>query len=227
MDDVKAGLQVRAVRLNRGLRQVEVAAAARTSRQTVSRLGRGELTGMTVGTIRRVSRALGMPPLATLGWRGAEMAELLDAGHARLVDEVVSRLRQDGWQTTAEHTFNSLGERGSVDVLGWRSGSGVLLLMEVKTRIVDLGDLLSTLDRKRRVVPGLWAAEKLVTVQSVGVVVVLPDCAASRRAIHRHAATFESSFPARTVDVRRWLANPAGNLRGVWFLTERGLDASG
>jgi hypothetical protein len=36
--------------------------------------------------------------------------------------------------------------------------------------------------------------------------------------IDRYAAVFDRAFPARTLDVRRWLHEPDRDLRGIWFL---------
>jgi transcriptional regulator with XRE-family HTH domain len=219
MDDMRVGLMVRAVRLRRGFRQSDLAAAARSSRQTISRLERGELDGMSIRALRRVSGVLGMPPLVALGWRSADVAELLDEAHARLVDRVVALLRTRGWETLVEYSFSHFGERGSVDVLAWREVDRALLIVEAKTRIVDLQDLFSSLDRKRRLVPTLVAADRGWSPAAVGVVLAAPEVSALRRAVARHSPSFDAAFPQRTVEVRRWIRRPNGHLRGIWFLS--------
>jgi transcriptional regulator with XRE-family HTH domain len=220
MDDLRVGLMVRAVRLRRGLRQADLAAAAGTSRQTISRLERGELAAMCIRTLRRVSRALGMPPMVTLGWRGADVAELLDEGHARVVDGVVAVLQTSGWEIAVEYSFNHFGERGSVDVLAWHAATRSLLIVEAKTRIVDLQDLFSSVDRKKRLVPRLVAAERGWAARGLGVVLVVPEMSALRRAVARHSASFDTAFQQRTVEIRRWIRSPRGSLSGVWFLAD-------
>jgi transcriptional regulator with XRE-family HTH domain len=220
MDDVRVGSMVRAVRRRSGLRQVDLAVAARSSRQTISRLERGDVQTISVRTLRRVSRALGMPPLVALGWRSADVAELLDEAHAALVDRVLAALRKAEWETTVEYSFNHFGERGSVDVLAWRPADRALLIVEAKTRLVDLQDLFSALDRKRRLVPGLVAAEKGWTAAALGVVLALPESSALRRAVAGHTPAFDAALPGRTVQVRRWVGSPRGSLRGIWFLSD-------
>jgi hypothetical protein len=36
--------------------------------------------------------------------------------------------------------------------------------------------------------------------------------------VARHSATVTAALPARTLAVRRWLADPSGSIRGIWFL---------
>lgn len=120
MDDVRVGRVFRAVRLRRGLRQLDVASAAGVSQQLVSLLEHGRFELITVHALRRVGAALEITLPFHPHWRGAEPARLLDADHATLVEVVARRLRRAGWQTEFEYTFNVYGERGSVDVLAWR-----------------------------------------------------------------------------------------------------------
>lgn len=217
-DDIRVGRVVQALRVTRNLRQEDVAARAGVSRPTVSRLERGLVDGMTVGSLRAISRALRMPPLVVLGWRSPEVDRLRDRLHAAMVEDVVSILNAMGWETRPEHSFSHYGERGSVDVLAWHAAAKALLVVETKTRLWDLQDLLSTLDRKRRLLPGLAASEFGWQARVIGVVLVLPEVSTHRHVVDRHAATFRAALPQRQREVRGWLAAPAGNLRGVLFL---------
>jgi transcriptional regulator with XRE-family HTH domain len=217
-DDVAIGRQVQAVRLARNLRQQDVAARAGVSRPTVSRLERGELDGLTLGTIRAISRALGMPSVAHLGWRGPEVEQLLDRVHAAMVECVASRLRHLGWEVVPEFSFNHYGERGSVDIIAWRPTVRSLLVVEAKSHLWDLQSTLMTLDRKRRLVPALAAEERGWRADHAGSVLVMPETRAHRRAIERHESTFRAALPDRQIRVKEWLEEPAGDLRGIWFL---------
>jgi transcriptional regulator with XRE-family HTH domain len=217
-DDYQLGRIVRDVRLSRGLRQEDVAARGGMSRETVSRLERGLVDGITVGNLRSVSRALEMPSMVNLGWRGPEVDRLRDKEHAALVEAVAETLSDSGWVNVSEYTFNFYGERGSVDGLAWHPARRALLIGEIKTRIWDLQDLLSTVDRKRRLVPELLRRERGWRAEAIGVVLVLPEKSTHRHLIERHAAIFDGAFPHRQIHVRRWLAAPDGELNGIWFL---------
>lgn len=67
-------------------------------------------------------------------------------------------------------------------------------------------------------VPRLVAVERDWRTATIGVAVVLADLQVERQRVDRHGSTFDAVLPARTVAVRRWLENPVGPIRGVWFL---------
>jgi len=217
MDDTQFGAAIRAVRLRRALTQQRLAALAGVSRPIVSLIERGRLEETSVRTVRQVAAILGVSVTLTARWRGAEMAKLLDESHAALVGSVAGRLAAAGWTVRPEHTFSVWGERGSIDVLAWNPARRALLSVECKTKLPDLQDLLSTMDRKRRLARHIAKLEGWEPA-AVGSVLVLDDATWARNAIRRSGAVFDSALPARTVAVRRWLDCPSGDLRGIWFL---------
>jgi len=92
------------------------------------------------------------------------------------------------------------------------------VLVEVKTRLVDLQDLFAGVARKQRLVPLLIAGERGWRAANVGGLLVVVGSTGNRNVVWRHAATFEAAMPAGTVAVRRWLAEPVGSVAGTWFL---------
>jgi transcriptional regulator with XRE-family HTH domain len=217
-DDYQIGRMVQDLRIARGLRQADVAVGAGLSRPTISRLERGLVDGMTVGSLRAISRAMEMPSIVSLGWRSPEIDRLRDRRHATMVEAMASLLGSMGWVITPEYSFNHYGERGSADILAWQAASHALLVIEIKTRLLDLQDLLTAMDRKRRLLPGLVEREYGWRAQAVGLVLILPEISTHRHFVNRHAATFRAALPQRQWEVRRWLAHPAGSLRGILFL---------
>jgi transcriptional regulator with XRE-family HTH domain len=217
MNDAQVGSVFRAVRIRRGLTQAQVAEAAGVSRAVVSLVERGVLEGTSLRLIRRVSDVLGVSVPLEPRWRGAELAVLLDEKHAAMVRAVVTRLTATGWQALPEHTFNVWGEQGSIDVLAWHPAYRAVLNIEVKTRLVDLQDLLSKIDRKRRLAPTL-ARELGWKPLLFGNVLVLPDETWARNAVARFDPLFAAALPMRTADVRRWLKRPDREIRGIQFL---------
>jgi transcriptional regulator with XRE-family HTH domain len=200
--------------------QAQVAAAAGVCRSMVSQIEQGGLEETSLRVIRRVGSILGVSLSIDPHWRGVELVKLLDERHAALVRAVVERLSALGWQPLPEHTFNEWGERGSIDVFAWQAVGRAVLCVEVKTRLVDLQDLLSTEDRKRRLAPTL--ARKLGWKPViVGSVLVLPDETWARNAVSRYRTVFEAKFPLRTTDIRRWLKSPSATLAAsdFWSLT--------
>jgi transcriptional regulator with XRE-family HTH domain len=220
MDDVRLGRLLRAVRRNLGLRQLDVARAARVSQQTVSRLERGQLEHVSIPVARRIARAVDVSLDLSARWRGSAGDRLLDQAHAALVEVVVRELRSTGFEVLVEYTFSHYGERGSVDIVGWHPVRRALLVVEIKSDLVDTQELNAGLDRKARLVPQLLHAERGWRADAVGRVVVLPDRTAIRARIARHATTFDAALPARTRAVRRWLRDPNGPLAAIWLVRD-------
>lgn len=220
MDDIKVGALVRAVRHRLGWTQRQLGDRAGLSQQLVSLFERGHLDELTVRTARRIGAALEISLTFEPRWRGGEGARILDADHAALVDAIVAMLRMRKWEVAVEYTFNHFGERGSIDILAWHAASQCLLIVEVKSRLLDTQATLATLDRKVRVVPALIARERGWKATSIGVVLAMPGLTVNRSAVARHGATFATTFPDRGPAVRRWLRRPKGRLAAVWFLSD-------
>lgn len=219
MDATRLATVVRVVRIKRSLRQADLAALARVSQSAVSRLERGRLEGLSIGTIDKVADALGIRVVVDGRWNGGDALRLADAGHAVLVDFMVSWLRAHGWTVVPEYTFSRYGERGSVDVLGWHPARSALLVVEVKTRILDLQELLAVFDRKARVAPLEVARERGWVPKEVGRFLVIADTAANRSVVRTHAAIFDAAFPVRSWGVRRWTVDGSGDTAGIWFVS--------
>jgi len=221
MTDDRAGRLIAAVRKHLRLRQDDLARLADVDQKVVSLLERGELARVSVVRFRRVCAALKIEPVLELRWRGGLADRLIDRGHARIVEAVTTELVRLGWECVPEYTFNVFGDRGSVDIVAWHPVRRGLLLIEVKTWLTDLQAMLSSLSRKVRLVPGLVAKERGWDRLSLGHVVVILDTRRNRSIVASHRATFDASFPARTVAVRAWLRAPTSNQAGFWFLALR------
>lgn len=207
----------RAVRIRRGLTQEDVGQMASVSQSTVSLVERGRFERLSFDNVRRVASALDVSLSFDAHWRGVEGVKLLDGRHAALVRLALEKIRAAGWEVWPEKTFSIWGERGSIDVLAWHARKGALLAVEVKTRLPDLQDLLSTMDRKRRLLPAIAKTEGWKPL-TFGSVLVLPEETWARNRLREFSAVFDAALPARTVQVRKWLAEPSGDLRGVWIL---------
>jgi transcriptional regulator with XRE-family HTH domain len=218
MDVVRFGLGMRALRRRRGWTQQRLADAVRMSRSVVGRIERGRADRVPVHVLVRVAAALGGTVTVRLLWQGEGLDRLLDSAHADLTERMLSRLRSLGWEVATEVSFNIRGERGSIDILAFHPPTGSLLVIEIKSVVPDLQAMLGILDRKTRLAADI-ARERGWLVQSVSRLLVLPDDRTVRRRVQQHAATFAATLPARTVEVRRWLAGPAGRLAGLLFLT--------
>ena len=192
-----------------------------------SRAERGELAGLTVGSVDRIATALGANLSVEVRYRGGLGDRLVDAAHAALVNYVVGVLRATGWLVELEFGFNVFGERGSVDILAWHAASRWLLIVEVKSRFTDLQAMLLSLARKLRLVPDVVRQLRDWDSLTVGRVVVAYGTTANRSILARHAAMFEASLPSGSLAMRRWLRVPSGPIAGVWLVSRDAVDSHG
>jgi transcriptional regulator with XRE-family HTH domain len=219
MDDLRIGRLFRAVRHRLRWRQVDVAVRARVSQQLVALIEAGRFESVTVRSLRAVAAALEIRLPFVPQWRGGAGDALLDARHAAIVNAVVAILRALGWTCVLEYTFSHYGERGSVDILAWHPLFRALLIIEVKSRLLDTQALFLGIDRKARLVPELVERERGWKPMAVGRVVVLDESHANRSAVRRHGDAFSAALPASGRAVRKWLREPSSALAGLWFLT--------
>ena len=142
---------------------------------------------------------------------------MLNAGHGALHGTASSLLRRHGWLTAPETTFSVYGERGAIDILAFHPPTGSLLVIELKTDLVDISGLLAAVDRYRRLAPQL-AARLGWEVSSVSCWVIFRDTATNRRRVSAHAGVLRSAFPADGNALRSWLAKPGGSVAGLSFI---------
>ncbi|HEX5590455.1 MAG TPA: helix-turn-helix transcriptional regulator [Candidatus Limnocylindrales bacterium] len=217
MDALRIGRSLRALRIRRGLRQADVAAAARCSQSQVSKIERGDLDGVTTRGLATICRTLGADLDLRVRWHGEGLDRLLDEAHARLVNALVARLGRDGWRCEVEASFSVRGERGSIDVLAWHAAARALLVVEVKSVVPDAQSMLVGLDRKTRIASTL-AGDRGWDPLFVGRLLAINDSSTTRRRVRELGAMFEAALPARGPCVRAWLHSPSGRLAGLLFL---------
>ncbi len=146
MDHAKIGRSIRVVRIRRRIRQADLAALVGLSQPTISRIEGGRLDGITLGVLERVLAELGIGMRTNLWWQGAELDRLIAGRHSAMHD-AVARLFEDlpAWVAAPEVTFAVFGERGVIDILAWHAETRSLLVIELKTELVDVQETVGTL----------------------------------------------------------------------------------
>ncbi len=153
----------------------------------------------------------------TLRLPHGELDRLLSEGHAALHEELARYLdRLPGWVHAPEVSFAVYRERGVIDILAFHPATGSLLIIELKTELVSLEDLLTTMDVRIRHALRI-ARERGWGARSVSAWVVFADSSTNRRRVHAHAAALRSAFPADGRAMRGWLSRPVGTVRGLSF----------
>lgn len=149
--------------------------------------------------------------------RGDTAPGLRDDEHAAVVDHIKRRLERNGWNVIAEASFSEYGERGRVDLLAWHPETGMLVIVEVKTVLIDVQDLLGALDIKERLA-GKIAAQRGWRPRDVSVMLVVTDTDASRGQVARLPALF-ASFTTRGAQVAAWIGNPLHSTRLLHYVS--------
>ena len=196
MDDLRLGRLIRIVRIRKGWRQEDLARRAGVSRATVSRLERGALDDMPVRTIRQVCEPLEIRVELVPRGRGADLDRLVNARHSALHESVARVLAATypGWAMAHEVSFNVWGERGVIDLLLWHPGRRALLIVELKTELVDAGDLLATMDRRRRLASEIVRDRGWVPT-TVSAWVIVTRSRTTERRFAEHRTVLRSAFP--------------------------------
>jgi transcriptional regulator with XRE-family HTH domain len=218
MDPIRLGRQLRALRIRKDVRQEDVGLAAKLSRATISRLERGKLEEVAIGALVRVAAALGASVDIRLRWNGEQLDRLLDEAHAWLIEGVVLMLRGSGWDVAVEVSFSVWGERGSIDVFAYHRLTGIVLVVEVKSILPDSQATIHGVDRKTRLAAKL-AEDRGWKCRGVARMLVVGATDTSRRRVTRLAATYETAFPMRGPELRKWLRDPREPASGLLFLS--------
>jgi len=218
MDDRRLGQAVRARRHQRGWRLVDLAAVAGVGATACSLMERGYVSRLTVRSARAIASAVDLPLAWDVGWQRQEIDRLLDADHSALASRLALRLRRWGWIVRTEVSFNRYGDRGRIDLLAYHPLCKVLLVVEIKTAIVDAQDLLGGLDTKARVAPHVgrelgWQPRSTVPA------IVFADGTTTRRHVTRLAPLF-GQYGLRGHAAVAWLREPSGSPSGLLILSK-------
>jgi len=220
MDDVRLGRAFRAVRIRKGWRQADVASIAGVSQQTVSRIERGRIAGGPQGTLRRVAESLGIRLTVEARWEGAELDRLLAGRHSAMHEAVARRFKaMPDWALSPEVTFSIFGKRGVIDILCWHAASRTLLVIELKTELVDVQETVGTLDRKVRLATKVAADRGWVPV-AVACWLLVADGGTNRRRVQAHRTMLRNALPADGRTITGWLRDPRGPIRALSFLAD-------
>ncbi len=101
-----------------------------------------------------------------------------------------------------------------IDILGWNRGRRSLLVVELKTDIVDVNELVGTFDRKVRLAREIAEKRGLDPLAVSGWVIVASG-RTNRERIAAHGAMLRAAFPMDGRGIGRWLSQPVGSVSAL------------
>ncbi len=219
MDSSRIGRGLRAIRIRANSTQQEIADDAHVPRAVIAAVERGNFARVRVEQLLAIAVALQADLDIVLRWNGTELDRLLNAGHSAMHELVVGILTAASWEAVPERSFSIWGERGVIDLLAWHAATRTLLIVELKTEIVEVQRLIGTVDRYRRLAPQIirdlgW--EPL----TVSVWVAVAENPTNRRRLSEHAGVLRAAFPTDGRTVPGWLRSPSDPLRALSFLSD-------
>jgi transcriptional regulator with XRE-family HTH domain len=195
------GAAVLSLRTSLGWTQRELGRRVGLSQSEISRLERGLLEDLTLDTAERLLNGMGARLVLSvdapfLGDRQRQR----EPAHARCSSHVASRLRRAGWLVATEVEVGDDRSRGWIDVLAVHPGTGLLLVIEIKTEIRDLGAIERSLGWYER---ASWTAARRLgwrPSRSIGCLLLLATVANDTRVIENRES-FTAGFPVRARDL--------------------------
>jgi DNA-binding XRE family transcriptional regulator len=226
MEDIALGRVFRQVRIRRGWRQEDVADRAHVSRSGYSEIERGHLDACSLATLRRIATALEVRLVLEASWRGGDLGRLLSSRHSAMANAVAGRLVAAGWLVRPEVSFNHFGERGVIDLVAFHPMTRTLLIVEIKTELVDIGALLATADRRARLADVIgrsigWDPARVASW------IVVAEGRTNRRVVSAHRELIRTAFPGDGRSIEGWIRDPGGAARALWFLPDSSLVDTG
>lgn len=205
-----------------GLSKTRLAGRAAVSRQMIAELEDGS-ANPTLDTIVAVLDGLGLEVDVVV--RGPVMIgspRTGDAAHAICTGYVQRRLQAAGWKTAREVRIDDGRYVGWIDLLAFHEPTGVLLVIEIKTRIDDLGSIERSMDWYTRA--AMNAARRLGwrPLRIGGWLIALASDEVEAR-IHDDRQAIDAAFPARATEMTALLVDPSSlrRVRGLALIDPR------
>lgn len=215
MNPIPIGRLLRMLRIRRGWRQREVSVKARMSPAAISRHERGKIGSL--ATLEKHAAVFGLRVDVRLSGRAAELVRLGDEEHAAIVETIASWFRGATFETETEASFSEWGERGRIDLLAFDRSTGLLVIVEVKTQLVDLQDLFGGMNVKERLAATVAERRGWIIGRQLSLL-ASADTSANREVVRAHPTLF-AGFARRRL-TRAVLAAERGRLL-VWVSHEQ------
>jgi transcriptional regulator with XRE-family HTH domain len=193
--------------------QHELSRRSGVPQSMISRIERGKLENPPLATIAVLLESMGgrlrvqVDPPFLLGRRGQ-----LDAAHARMSGHIARRLEGKGWRVVTEVEVGGDRSRGWIDLLAFHPVTRLVLVIEAKTEIHDLGQIDRTLSWYER---EAWAAARRIGWRPAAVTgcLLLLMTDQNDTAVRFNQESLKRLFPIRTSALCNIVEGTAPTLR--------------
>ena len=202
--------------------QAELAAAVGVSRAHIASIETGR-ANPSLDLVQRIGVSLGLElqlmSRSPIVLNSPAQRDLL---HARCSGYVDRRLGAAGWLTQREVTIVRGRTRGWIDLLAYDPRRRIMLVIEVKTSIDDVGDVERQLDWYLREAPNHVRQLGWRPVKTLGWVLALATSTLDE-ALNRNRLVIARAFPGRAREMRLIAAGSAANpsARGIALIDPR------
>jgi len=202
-------------RVSLDVSRAELARRVGVSARYMARIERGE-ANPSLRLVDRIADALGLDISLDIRRPIFLNARVRDAVHARCSAYVDRRVRGLGWARAREIEVVHGRSHGWIDLLAFDQRTGTLLIIEVKTRLDDLGGLERQLGWYERMA---WQAARRLGWRPVRIVscVLALASAEVERVVRSHRDLLRVAFPMRALQIADLLVRPDTDFRGRGF----------
>jgi transcriptional regulator with XRE-family HTH domain len=193
------------------LSQRELARRSGISQSRISRIERARSPNVSLATIDRLFTVLGIryrldADLPTVATRQRDLV------HAWMNGSLRRRLTREAFEVRGEVEVGGDRSRGWIDVLAWRPADRLLLVGEVKSDLVDIGDLERQVGWYERAASAAarrygWRPARVIAA------VFLLETEANDQRVQDNARLLAQAFPGRAVAFQRVLDGGLPNER--------------
>ncbi len=222
MNFLPTGRLLRMLRTRRGWRQDDVSTRSGLSPAAISRQELGNVGSL--AALERHAAAFSLRLDVRILGRAGALVRLGDEEHAAIVEVIASWFRNAEFDTETEGSFSEWGERGRIDLLAFDPSTGMLVIVEVKTQLLDHQDLFGSLNVKERLAATV-AERRGWRVRRQTVLLATADTSSNREMVRAHPTLFADFVRRRltpaTLDTAQrhmltWVSHEQAS-RGTWI----------
>jgi transcriptional regulator with XRE-family HTH domain len=219
----EVGTMIRDLRPALGWRQRTLARRAGVSQSWVCAVERGGRPDVSFDSVDRLLVAMGATMLVDVKAPFLSNPRQRDAVHARWSSFVARRLERAGRQVATEVEVGDDRSRGWIDVLACHPGTGLILVIEIKTEMRDLGAIERSLGWYER---EAWAAGRRMgwrPQRMLGCLIALATESVDQR-VRDNREPLAHGFPIRAKDLGQIIVTGqplARGLRGLALIDPR------